>query len=258
MEQGSLTREQLDLELVEYEESQKEYFADREYFPPEVPYHKQYDVYIDLFVKLLRRVANILTKPEAVSKTSGRIGNGLLTIGIPFNGALHGRFVFALSKDKVDEVVVATLTQAADGVEQEMLLDAVKEFGNVVCGNVAARMAQMGREVEIDPPEVLSPLGGQGYSPKPGESVWLCPLVTTSGEVYAALVMGAPRPAKPAAKPEAKPAAPPRPKPRKAARPRPKPARKKAAKRTRPAAHKPARRPAKAARKSSPKRRARR
>lgn len=230
IEQGGIAREVLDRELKDFEESQKEYVADREYFPADVPYHRHYDVYVDLATKLLRRVANVLVKPETVARTQGRIGHGLTTLGVKFSGGLNGTFVMSLSEDKMQEVASSMLEKPASELSKELLLDAVKEFVNVVCGNVAARMAQMGKEIDIEPPDILSESGGEGIVAKPGETVWFCPLVVTSGELSCALALsaakaGVPSASRPAARRKPKPKARPKAKPK--AKPKPKRARKK-------------------------------
>lgn len=261
VEHGYLTQEQLDRELQEFEESQREYATDREYFPHDVPFHKYYDVYVDLVVKLMRRVVNTLSKPEAIVRASGRVGNGLLTIGIKFSGGLKGEFLISMSEDKAREIAGATFNQPPGELGLDMLRDAVQEFSNVVCGNVAARMAQLGKEIDIEPPLVVNELKGPGVTAGSGETIWLCPLVTTSGELYAAIVVpsaeGKPASPKPTAKPKPRSAAGPRPtsKAAPAARPKRKPAPKKkkvAPKKSRPK-KKPVRRPRKSARAKRPK-----
>lgn len=264
IEQGALTRDVLDRELREFDESQREYVADREFFPSDVPYHRQYDVYIDLVAKLLRRVANVLVKAETVARTEGRIGHGLATFGVKFNGGLGGTFVLSLSDDKIQEIASAMLEKPASELSPELTLDAVKEFMNVVCGNVAARMAQMGKEVDIEPPEVLSESRGDGITAEQGETAWYCPLAVTSGEVSCAVLLAsskaaaAPKPAAretSAAKPRSRPKAKPKAKPKKkSAKPRPKvKARKKASRKPARKARKPVRRSKKAGRRAAKK-----
>ena len=95
-------------------------------------------------------VGKILTpkdKPE---------GDYHLSVGIYFEGASRIQYVLSVSSDVAVSIASKILREDATRESEEVVEDAVKEFANIVCGNAVAKLAQMGIQSDISPPETLS------------------------------------------------------------------------------------------------------
>jgi CheY-specific phosphatase CheX len=89
-----------------------------------------------------------------------------LSVAIPFEGGTQARYVLSVSSDVAVNIASCILKEDATRESEEVVEDSVKEFCNIVCGNAAAKLAQMGIQVDIAPPESLAavpsaPEGGQ-------------------------------------------------------------------------------------------------
>jgi len=62
---------------------------------------------------------------------------------------------------------------------EDILNDAVMELANIICGNIAAKAAQMGKSVEIAPPMILD--GKKGITVAPRGQGLLLPLYIANG-----------------------------------------------------------------------------
>jgi CheY-specific phosphatase CheX len=68
-----------------------------------------------------------------------------------------------------------------DNESQEVLDDTVMEFVNIVCGNVAAKAAQLGLTFEIDPPYLIGAKGDR-VEVADGEAALLFPVYVADGD----------------------------------------------------------------------------
>ena len=73
-------------------------------------------------------------------------------------GDVEARYLISVSEGLQSAIARAILREESVADEPtEVLEDTVREFANVVCGNVAAKASQMGIDIEIHPPETLHP-----------------------------------------------------------------------------------------------------
>jgi CheY-specific phosphatase CheX len=78
-----------------------------------------------------------------------------------FTGDITGRYLMGVSAATQKKVAKEILKEASvDGEPKEVLDDTVMEFVNVVVGNVAAKAAQLGKAMEIAPPEIVDAASG--------------------------------------------------------------------------------------------------
>ena len=68
---------------------------------------------------------------------------------------------------------------------REVLVDAVKEFTNIICGSIAAKVMQLGRNIEFEAPVIVD--GTDRFSPYPGAKGLLYPLQAIDGIVQVAI-----------------------------------------------------------------------
>ena len=153
LELGYLTEAQLAEQLKAFELDQAPYEMARVQLPSDTPHPEFVSVCIDLTEKLLLRAGGLSGKRGIVVKNGmGRPPSALLSVRIPFTGALRVDYIMSASRD-----VAFTITRRMVGntvtLSDELAIDALKEFCNVVCGNICAKVSQAESPLEIGPPE---------------------------------------------------------------------------------------------------------
>jgi CheY-specific phosphatase CheX len=109
-------------------------------------------VCIDLSEKLLLRVAGLTPKRGVALLPADLAAPELLTISIGFSGSATVQFAFSASKD-VAVAIARRVLGPAMALSDELVVDALKEFCNVVCGNICGKLSQPENPLEIGPPE---------------------------------------------------------------------------------------------------------
>ena len=178
---GALTREELDRHLEAFHTDQAAYATDSINIPSDVAHPKLWEMTADLTCKLLGRVTGI-----AVHPSSGVICQSVepadTIAAMAFAGSVSGRYLLAVSDTLRQQIACAILNEKDVSTEPiEVLDDAVMEFINIVCGNVAAKAAQLGKTIEIFPPAVLHP-GPRGIEVPTGQKGLRFPFVEANGE----------------------------------------------------------------------------
>jgi CheY-specific phosphatase CheX len=90
----------------------------------------------------------------------------------------------------VSELITSgILGESAAGETRDVIADGVKEFCNIVCGNIIARMAQKGVTMDINAPEEIANTG-DGYRIVRGKKALYFTLSSAVGDVILILVVG--------------------------------------------------------------------
>lgn len=120
---------------------------------PEIP-----DVFLDLTVKFIRRLADFDVEVMASHNNSQKICPHIWNIYQIFSGDTTGLYMISIP-DK-------TLLRIASGIAQEPLheiddftKDAAKEFVNTLVGNTVAKLSHKGLRLNLKPPELATSLG---------------------------------------------------------------------------------------------------
>ena len=150
---GCFNEEELARQLSDFQIDQAVYQTGRVELPPNTPHPEFVSTSIDLTEKMLLRVGGLTGKRGVAQPLGSRApAQDLLTLRIPFTGAIKARYVISTSRD-----VALTLAHRilGDGVtlSDEIAFDALKEFANVVTGNVCAKHSRDEHQLEIGPPE---------------------------------------------------------------------------------------------------------
>jgi CheY-specific phosphatase CheX len=149
---GALSSEELKHYLDAFKEDQAPYVVDRIVVPAGLPHPQVWEICADLTFKLLLRVAGLSTRPS-VSQISDTLDPVFLVAVMPFKGTVQGRYALGVTEATRLAIAKAILKEdSVDGESEEVLNDTVLEFVNIVCGNIAAKAAQLGVSFEIDPP----------------------------------------------------------------------------------------------------------
>jgi len=115
---------------------------------------------LDLTRKMFRRVAGIIIKAGCAvvitPEDEKTITSYPVTVSVGFSGDESIRFILSVSRSLALPIASSLLGVGDHDELDEMVLDAVKEFCNYICGNTAARVARKGVQVDISPPTHLT------------------------------------------------------------------------------------------------------
>jgi CheY-specific phosphatase CheX len=157
LEEDILARPVLERELKAFKEDQERYLVDDVVFPPGTKDASLLAIPVDLTAKMLLRLVGIHGKiGESEREVRPPVGR-LQSVTIAFSGALSAHYTLSVSRDIAELVAARILGEPPKPDEDEVVIDSVKELCNVICGNAAAKFAQLGRRVEIGPPSETAP-----------------------------------------------------------------------------------------------------
>lgn len=153
LELKCLAEPELTTQLAAFEADQAIYKTGQVELPSDTPDRELAAVCIDLTEKLLLRVGGLLGKRGAPLFTGvPSPASALTTVRIPFSGRFSSEYAVSVSSE-VALSIARRVLGAGIVISEELALDALKEFCNVVCGNVCAKLSQAERPLEIGPPE---------------------------------------------------------------------------------------------------------
>ncbi|KAF0221742.1 MAG: hypothetical protein FD174_73 [Geobacteraceae bacterium] len=176
---GGLDEAELIQYLAEFKADQAPYITERVTIPAGVPHPEIWEMAADLTYKMLTRIARLTFRPEPC-RVAGSLAESDVTATIRFNGDINACYIFAVSRGVRARIAAAILDEADVGHEpQEVLNDTVMEFINVVCGNIAAKAAQLGKALDISPPEIVNPGGMEAQA---GQVGIIFPICLSDGE----------------------------------------------------------------------------
>ena len=184
---GAVKAADLPAHLDAFKADQAPYVVEKVAIPAGIPHADVWEVVADFTYKMFSRVVNLTFRPGQCSVVK-EIDPNETIVAMHMTGDVDCRYVLSVSRDVRNVIVRAILKEEDVSSEpNEVLVDAVMELVNIVCGNVAAKAAQLGKKIEIMPPEILDakkkvsvPAGGKGL---------LFPLYVAEGRVEVAIFM---------------------------------------------------------------------
>ncbi len=179
---GVMTKERLDDLLAAFKQDQQGYTSEKVEIPANVPHKPIWEMVADLTYKMLTRVAGISFRPGPCSIID-KLQKRPVIAEMGFSGAVSARYLLSVSESTRNLIAKAILDE--DSVEDEpteVLDDSVKEFINIVCGNIAAKAAQLGHTIEITPPEILDQT--QSLAVPQNHTGLMFPIYLSDGEVF--------------------------------------------------------------------------
>jgi len=144
---------------------------------------------VTLTQRMLRRIANIITKAETGIISYSEPGQNYMMIKILLTGSVEYDYVFSAPREVSELITSGILGESAAGETRDVIADGVKEFCNIVCGNIIARMAQKGVTMDINAPEEIANTG-DGYRIVRGKKALYFTLSSAVGDVILILVVG--------------------------------------------------------------------
>ena len=123
------------------------------------------------------RVLGLAFRAEK-SRIVTRLDSNFMMAAIDLTGDTDARYILSVSEGVQKAVARAILhEESVENEPAEVLDDCVMEFVNVVCGNIAAKISQMGKEMNISTPMTIHPEAG-GVPVSAGHTA-LCFLIYT-------------------------------------------------------------------------------
>jgi len=180
---GTLSEQKLEQLLADFKEDQQRYISEKIEIPANVPNKPIWEMVADLTYKMLTRVVGISFRPGPCSVIE-KMPSRPVIAEMGFSGSVSARYLLSVSESTRNLVAKAILDE--DSVEDEpveVLDDSVKEFINIVCGNIAAKAAQLGHSIEISPPEMHLDNGNAIGVPTDHTGL-MFPIYLSDGEVF--------------------------------------------------------------------------
>ncbi len=160
LEFGHLTEDVMRRELAFFEGEQSKYMLEEVRVPDGVDGAPVIAACVDLARKMFLRVVGVKIKvgegfveKATEDETASLPEDYHLTASVRFISAMPVLFLLSVSSDLAVAIASKILGEDATRESEAIVEDAVCEFCNIICGNVAAKMAQQGIDVEIGPPE---------------------------------------------------------------------------------------------------------
>jgi len=184
---GFIDEKTLEAELEAFREDQRVYEGEEVLVPQGVSNPEMVSTLVDLTIKMLQRVAGVEVKADGGRVLARKLEEAYSAVSITFSGGLNCDYVIICDEGISRSIASAIMGQVAADEDKEMVVDGVKEFANVVCGNILGKMAQRGKNVEISVPHVLDYSNGYGLVESTTTVAYRMP--TSAGEVSLLLVL---------------------------------------------------------------------
>lgn len=158
---GGLSSSDLERHLSEFKVDQAKYATDSVTIPAGTPHPEVCTIIVDLTSKMLTRIGRLTFRLESGRLAAAPVENDIAA-SMGFTGDVRAMYVLTVSRPVQKKIAMAILDEP--DVEQEsqgILDDTLMEFINVVCGNVAAKAAQLDTSLDITPPLLIEQPGPQ-------------------------------------------------------------------------------------------------
>ncbi len=180
---GALSKEGLERYLLKFKEDQKPYAVEKVEIPKGISNQEIWEMVADLTKKMLVRVADISFRPGPC-QIIDNLPSRTMVAEIGFSGSVSARYLLTSSQNSRNFIARAILQE--DDIEHEpiaILDDSVMEFINIVCGNIAAKAAQSGFQINISPPKTHQQ-SEHGIAVPEKHTGLMFPIYLSDGEVF--------------------------------------------------------------------------
>jgi CheY-specific phosphatase CheX len=188
---GFLSTNDLMRNLKDFKDDQARYLTGEIAVPGGVGNPQAVSDMVGLTRKMLFRISRIKAKVGTGAVTAEEPGRNFAVIAVSLEGDPGYDYIFSCSLEASEVIASSILGSNAMNEPGEIVADAVKEFVNIVCGNIIARFAQYGRNVEISPPLEAQYSKDAGYNLLRGRPSIQYPMVSTAGDMTLILAEGA-------------------------------------------------------------------
>jgi CheY-specific phosphatase CheX len=154
---GVLSNEKLRHCLDDFNTDQEEFVTGTIELPTGITDSAVWEMAADLTGKMITRILNLPfhTGRCHIMRT---IDSNFMLAAMDLSGDVAGRYIISVSESIQGSIARAILHEKSVVTETtEILEDAVMEFVNVICGNIAAKASQLGKVIDINIPVTIHP-----------------------------------------------------------------------------------------------------
>jgi len=152
VECGYMDQAQLDQHLKDFQEEQKTIPPIEVMIEEDIPHKDLVEVAVDISEKIMLRVGDMVSKTGRLRTEESEIKNLGVTSVMKLSGDVPSKYVLNLSWDVAHQIAKKTFKKDDLPYDEELIGDTTSEFVNIICGNVRAKMLEMGKKVDITPP----------------------------------------------------------------------------------------------------------
>jgi CheY-specific phosphatase CheX len=183
---GFIKAEDLSPLLAEYDADQAPYYEPKEPNRPPVPNEDLWELYATRAYNMFTRVIMLAFKPDQRSIVDGIDPNDTV-VGMRMTGDAPCCFVLSVSAEIRAAIARGIMRQEDISSEpEEVLVDAVREFVNIICGSIASKVTQMGKKIDYKDAVVLD-VQDRFCGPSSGSKALLFPLHVAEGRAEVAI-----------------------------------------------------------------------
>ena len=149
-----ITEENLDLYLQKFKQIQKAHIAEKIVIPAAIPHQPVWEIVADMTYKMLTRIAGATfrTAPCTIIRT---LPKRPVVIDMEFSDSVSACYFLTISQNTKKLIANAILKEGkVETGTTEDIDEAVKEFVDIVGGNVASKAAQLGYSIDITPAQM--------------------------------------------------------------------------------------------------------
>ncbi len=176
---GFIPQDVMDRELDAFREDQKEYSIGDIGVPEGLKNPGFVKIMADITLKMLRRIAQVEAKIDDGVSMEQEPDESFTAVSITFSGGLNYEYVLMADIEMARAIAGAIIGVDASKENEDVINDGVREFANIACGNLLAKMAQMGKNVEISIPHTVK--YEEGYNFVSGSKAAKYTIASTSG-----------------------------------------------------------------------------
>ncbi|MEW5944627.1 MAG: chemotaxis protein CheX [bacterium] len=145
-------------------------------------------VTVDMTCKMLRRIGDMLSKTGQLRYEDKAAKNLGVIATLDFKGDVSSRYMLNCSWNVAHQVARKTFKNEELPFDMELIADTIGEFVNVTCGNVRAKMLELGKRLEIEPPSTHMDSRTPEMALDKKEQAVIVPVYTPIGELEVALI----------------------------------------------------------------------
>jgi CheY-specific phosphatase CheX len=184
-----LTPDVVERELALFNQDQSKYITGDIKTPEGIKNPDAVKCMVDMTQKMFQRIARLQVKVDDCFVSGKEPAESFLLASIALHGSLKYEYALSLPHDISALIASAIIGEAIDSSATEMIKDGVKEFCNIVCGNIISKLSISGIDVDLSPPlEAVS--SGNGYNFLKGRKAIYYPLVSFKGDSTLILIEG--------------------------------------------------------------------
>jgi len=146
VEKGFLTREVLGRELASFKEDQSKYDTAEIMTPDGIKNPDTVKDIADLTQKMIQHMTGLNIKLGEGFISEKEPQKNFLLILVSLYGNLNYDYALSLPQEIAELIVSAVIGKDAKNESREIITDGVKEFCNIVCGNILAKLSEKGKK----------------------------------------------------------------------------------------------------------------